>query len=74
MQSEIEYLSKYNIADYERPSVAADIVAFMIRTEEGGSYRQDPKSRLSILLIQRGRALGALHIADRENVLVLSFI
>ena len=54
MQSEIEYLSKYNIADYERPSVATDIVAFMIRSEEGGSYRQDPKSRLSILLIQRG--------------------
>ena len=54
MQSEKEYLSKYNIADYERPSVATDIVAFMIRSEEGGSYRQDPKSRLSILLIQRG--------------------
>ena len=54
MQAEKDFLSNYNIEDYERPSVTADIVAFMIRTEEEESFRKEPKSKLSVLLINRG--------------------
>ena len=54
MPEETEFLSKYNINDYERPSVAADIAAFMIRSEEGSNYKQDSVKNLSVLLIRRG--------------------
>ena len=55
MQSEKEFLSEYSIKDYERPSVTADIVAFMIRSEESSNYKRDSENRLSLLLIKRGR-------------------
>lgn len=54
MQSEKEFLEKYRIEDYERPSVTTDIAAFMIRQTEEESYRKEPESRLSLLLIRRG--------------------
>ena len=54
MQTEKEFLEGYRIDEYERPSVTADIVAFMIRTEESGNYRQDSGSKLSLLLVKRG--------------------
>ena len=46
MLSEKEFLSQYHMEDYERPSVTADIVAFMIRTEEEESFRKEPRNRL----------------------------
>ena len=54
MQSEKEFLSQYNINDYERPSLTADIVAFMIRSEESDNYKRNSENKLSILLINRG--------------------
>lgn len=54
MLSEKEYLEKYNIADFERPSVTTDIAAFMIRSEENDNYKRDSESRLCLLLIKRG--------------------
>ena len=51
---EKEFLSQYNIDDFERPSLTADVVAFMIRSEENENYKKDTESRLSILLIRRG--------------------
>lgn len=54
MTHEEMYLKNYRMEDYERPSVAADIVAFMIRREEEDSYRHDPKGHLSVLLVRRG--------------------
>ena len=54
MQTEKEFLAHYRIEEYERPSVTADIVAFMIRSEQSGNYRQDAASKLCILLIRRG--------------------
>ena len=54
MQSEKEYLSQYNINDFERPSVTTDIAAFMIRSEETDNYKRDSENRLSILLVKRG--------------------
>ena len=54
MNSEFEYLKSYNIDDYERPSVTADIAVFTIRSQEPESFRQEPKSNLSLLLLKRG--------------------
>lgn len=54
MQTEKEFLSRYNINDYERPSLTADIVAFMIRSEENDNYKRNSDKKLSILLINRG--------------------
>lgn len=54
MNSEKEFLKEYNISDYERPSVTADIVVFKMRCEESDSFRKDPERALSLLLIKRG--------------------
>ena len=54
MRSETEFLSEYNIDDYERPSLTADIVAFTIRSEKSGNYKRDSENKLSILFIKRG--------------------
>ena len=48
------FLSAYDIQQYDRPSVAADIAVFTIRSEEENSYRREPKPNLSLLLIRRG--------------------
>ncbi|MBO4325576.1 MAG: NUDIX hydrolase [Lachnospiraceae bacterium] len=52
-QSEKDYLSQYDIGKYARPSVTADIVAFMIRSEENENYKMDSANKLSILLVKR---------------------
>ncbi|MBQ8687005.1 MAG: NUDIX hydrolase [Ruminococcus sp.] len=52
--SEETFLSEYRLEDYDRPSVAADIALFTIRSEEENSYRHEPENHLSLLLIQRG--------------------
>ncbi len=54
MSDEQAFLSSYNISEYDRPSVTADIVAFRIRTETGDTYRHNNKSNLSLLLVKRG--------------------
>ena len=54
MQTEKEFLSAYRLDDYERPSVTADIAAFMIRTEVRDNYRQDSGNKLCLLLVKRG--------------------
>ena len=54
MNDEHQFLESYSLSDYERPSVTADIVVFRLRTEESDNYRQDSKSKLSLLLIRRG--------------------
>ena len=54
MQSEKEFLAQYNINNYERLSLTADIVAFTIQSEESGNYKRNSDTKLSILLIKRG--------------------
>ena len=46
--TEKEFLSAYKLSDYERPSVTADVAAFMIRSEEKTSYRRNPENRLNL--------------------------
>ncbi len=54
MDSEQSFLANYNLSDYDRPSVTADVAAFMIRAENTGSYRKNPENKLLLLLIRRG--------------------
>ena len=54
MDSEKDFLAGYSLADYDRPSVTADVAAFMIRTEDKTSYRKNPENKLLLLLIRRG--------------------
>lgn len=54
MDKEQEFLQSYRMDDYERPSVTADVAAFMIRRKAEESYRREPESVLSLLLIRRG--------------------
>lgn len=52
--TEREFLEKYRVEDYERPSVAADMVIFTVTDEAADSYRKLPEKELRILLIRRG--------------------
>lgn len=54
MDSEKEFLLDYKLSDYERPSVTADVAAFMISSEDRISYRKNPENKLQLLLIKRG--------------------
>ncbi|MDQ0061488.1 NUDIX hydrolase [Paenibacillus harenae] len=52
--TEREFLEHYRAGDYERPSVAADMVIFTVTNTEADSYRKLPEKELRILLIRRG--------------------
>lgn len=54
MDSEKTFLEHYRLSDYERPSVTADVAAFMIRSADKTSYRRNPEQQLQLLLIRRG--------------------
>ncbi len=49
------FLSSYNIEDYDRPSVATDVVTMTLRPEpEPDNYRKVQTGKPAILLIRRG--------------------
>lgn len=50
---EREYLKNYSISDFERPSIAADIVVFTVSKEDVNDTRQLPVGKLQLLLINR---------------------
>ncbi|WP_178022111.1 NUDIX domain-containing protein [uncultured Paenibacillus sp.] len=52
--TEREFLEQYRVGDYERPSLAADMVIFTVTDQEVDSYRKLPDKELRILLIRRG--------------------
>lgn len=50
-----DFLSKYNIDQYERPSIATDIAVFTVMADEKQEeYRKLPRQRLKLLLVKRG--------------------
>lgn len=49
------FLASYRIEDYDRPSVAADIVALTLLDEETGDWRAPTRRRPAVLLVRRGR-------------------
>lgn len=53
-KEEKNYLAKYSITDYERPSVAVDMSVFSIMENLGTeNYRRLPQKELKILMIKR---------------------
>ncbi|MBU5670682.1 NUDIX hydrolase [Paenibacillus brevis] len=52
--TEKEFLAQYRAGDYERPSLATDMVIFTVTDTEADSYRRLPEKELRILLIRRG--------------------
>ncbi|OWA35921.1 ADP-ribose pyrophosphatase [Saccharibacillus sp. O16] len=52
--TEAEFLAQYDAGDYERPSMAADMVIFTVSDEKEDNYRKLPGRSLRILLIRRG--------------------
>lgn len=62
-EEEKAYLKSYDISNYERPSVAADMAVFSIMGTGGGdaaedvrnreNYRKDPQKNLKLLLVRR---------------------
>ncbi|RRJ62756.1 NUDIX hydrolase [Paenibacillus oralis] len=52
--TESEFLQRYSPGDYERPSVAADMVIFTVTDADADSYRKLPEKELRVLLIRRG--------------------
>lgn len=63
-EEEKEYLKQYDITQYERPSVAADMAVFSImgdadateigKNRSAENYRKIPESKLKMLMIRRG--------------------
>lgn len=53
--NEKEFLSKYDSAKYEKPSVAVDISIFSLFDEKCTNYRKLPNKKLKILLVRRGQ-------------------
>ncbi len=51
--SEEEFLKDYNPEDYERLSLATDILMFSVSSEEVDNYRKTDKKKMSILLVKR---------------------
>lgn len=53
-EEEAEFLDNYKIDDFERPSIAADIVVFsIVKDTDGSNYRKDAENKLKVLLIKR---------------------
>lgn len=53
-QEEKKFLESYDINAYERYSVAVDVAAFTVRSDESENYKRDSARKLSLLLIKRG--------------------
>jgi len=51
--TEEEFLAGYDAGDYERPSIATDMVIFTVAGEKEENYRKLPKQTLRVLLIRR---------------------
>lgn len=56
-REEREYLENYDIADYDRPSIAVDMAVFTIsdNNKDNTNYRKLPDKRLQLLMIKRGQ-------------------
>lgn len=48
------FLSAYNANDYDRPSIAADIVVFSVTNQKDIEPKRSPDPKLKVLLIKRG--------------------
>jgi ADP-ribose pyrophosphatase YjhB (NUDIX family) len=52
-KSETEFLKDYNPNDYDRLSLATDILIFSVSSTEESNYRKNDKMNMSVLLVKR---------------------
>ncbi len=52
--TEEEFMEKYDVSMYERPSVTVDMLIFTVVNEEEKNYRKLPEKALKILMVKRG--------------------
>lgn len=52
-QEEQDFLSSYNVEEYERPSVTVDMTLLAIGNDEVHNYRKLPEKKLKVLLVKR---------------------
>lgn len=52
--TEEEFLEKYDVSMFERPSVTADMLIFTVVNEEEENYRKLPEKSLKLLMVKRG--------------------
>ncbi|NOU98858.1 NUDIX hydrolase [Paenibacillus planticolens] len=52
--TEAEFLQRYDVSMYERPSVTVDMLIFTVTNEEKENYRKLPEKSLKLLLVKRG--------------------
>ncbi len=51
--TEKEFLQQYNIEQYDRPSIATDMVVFSVMQEDVDNNRKLPEEKLKVLLVKR---------------------
>lgn len=52
--NEKEFMREYSIENYERPSVAADMVVFAVRDVKSDNPKKSDEKKLTVMLIKRG--------------------
>lgn len=52
--TEEEYLKRYDVSTFERPSVTVDTLVFTVMNEEKENYRKLPEKSLKLLMVRRG--------------------
>ena len=52
--TEEEFLEKYDVSMFERPSVTVDMLIFTVVNEEQENYRKLPEKALKLLIVKRG--------------------
>ena len=52
--TEEQFLSTYNVSEFERPSITVDMLVFTVTKEEKQNYRKLPEKVLRLLMIKRG--------------------
>ncbi len=53
-ENEKDFLSSYNVNEYDRPSIATDIVVFSMMSLKDIEPKRSPEPRLKVLLVKRG--------------------
>ncbi|WP_322922478.1 NUDIX hydrolase [Paenibacillus campi] len=52
--NEQQYLAQYDVSEFDRPSVTADMLIFTILDEQQNNYRKLPEKSLHLMMVQRG--------------------
>ena len=70
-KEEKEFLKSYDMSEFNRPSLTADIAVFAIlQGEESNEYRKDPEQKLGVLLIKDSliKIIGLSRVVSHSRV------